>query len=333
MFAEITAQHPGVELVAMCDPDPRTRERVAAERQIPGFADVSAMLASSPELDAAIIASPDHLHRAASLACLDRGLDLLVEKPLTTVGAEATDIMVAAQRNGCHVTVGFENRWNPRFTLVRDELTTGSHGRIVNQVACLNDTIFVPTGMLSWAAQSSPAWFLMPHSLDMAMWLAGTVPVTVFARGVKTVLPDRGVDTWDAITATFGMADGSMVTLCSSWILSESAPSVFDFRFQIQTERSTFDVDISSTGVTCMDRDGARWLSPGLHRHRGMLHGIAVDMANDWLDSLCGEDVDLPDAGHGATVTAAIEAVHHSLSAGAPVNLPTPDVSNSELIT
>ena len=318
MFAATVRQHPAATLVALCDPSPAVRERSAQALDVPVHPDVTSMLDAHPELTAAIIATPDFAHREAAVACADRGLDLLVEKPLATTSADARAILAASEASGSRVMVGFENRWNQKFVEARRLLADPAQGAVVAQVANLNDTRWVPTSMLSWAAKSSPAWFLMPHTLDLTMWLTGTTPVEVFARGSRRILPAQGVDTWDAVTASFAMSDGSTVVLNSQWVLPETAPSVFDFRYEVHTETSTFHFDISHDGVTRYDPTGISWLQFGVYERHGQLFGIPIDMANDFLAVLNGEERDVPDAAHGCRVTAAIEAVHRSLDTGLP---------------
>ncbi len=318
MFARAVAQHPGASLVAMCEPVDAVRERNARALDAPVYADLETMLDTHPDLTAAIIATPDFAHRDPTVRCAERGLDLLVEKPLATSSADAEAIVTAVAAGGARVMIGFENRWNQKFIEVRRQLADPSSGRIVNQVADLNDTVFVPTTMLSWAARSSPAWFLMPHSLDLTMWLSGARPTGVFARGTKRLLPSLGVDTWDAITASFSMSDGSIVVLNSQWVLPVTAPAVFDFRYEVNTETSSFRLGISDSGVTRYDPSGVNWLQFGVYEQHGHLRGIPIDMADDFIAWSGGDDLEVADASYGLLVTRAVEAVHRSLDTGTP---------------
>lgn len=318
LFAAAVRQHPQADLVAVCDPDPAVRERAGTELGVPVHPDLDAMLAAHPDLTAAVIATPDFAHREAAVRCLDQGLDLMIEKPLATTVADADAIAAAAEARGATIMIAFENRWNPRFAEMRRQLALGEAGAVVNQVINLNDTIFVPTQMLSWAAQSSPAWFLMPHSLDLACWLSGSRPVSVFARGVKRLLPGRGVDTWDAITATFTMADGSVTVLNSQWVLPTSLPAVFDFRYELHTDTTSFRLNISDSGLTRYDDAGGQWVQLGGYRHYDELRGLGVDMIGDFIAVLNGADRDLPGIAAGRSITAAIAAVHTSLESGLP---------------
>lgn len=320
MFAAAVQQNARAHLAALCEPDACRREDLTKALGVHGYPDLASMLAGEPQLTALIIATPDFAHREPALLGIDHGLDLMIEKPLATTGNEAAAIVQAAERRGTMIMVGFENRWNPRFAEVRRQLAA-SGDRMVNQVINLNDTVYVPTGMLSWAAHSSPGWFLMPHTLDLATWLSGAEPVDVFARGRKGALTGRGVETWDAITASFGMSDGSLLVLNSQWVLPESSPSLFDFRYELHTESATYHLNTAHDGVTRFDGTGMTWPQFGVYRdHRG-LHGGPIDMADDFIAALNGDDLDLPDGRQGEMITRAIEAIHTSLTSGAVISL------------
>lgn len=321
MFARGIRENPAANLVALCDPSQPTRAKAAADHSIPVFESVESMVQAHPEITAVIVATPDFAHRDAAVFCAAKGLDLMIEKPLATTVEDAAAINDAADASGARVMVGFENRWNTRFEAVRNLVQNGSNGTVVNQFINLNDTIFVPTKMLSWAAKSSPAWFLMPHSLDLAIWIGGAVPTSVSAQGSKTVLAGIGVDTWDSITATFTMSDGSYVVLNSSWILPESAPAVFDFRYEIQTSNSAFHIDGATHGITHLSPTSNSWPQLGVTERNGRITGVPVDMVNSFVDFLNGTNTDVPQGVDGFLITQAIAAVHESLEQNTPIKI------------
>jgi predicted dehydrogenase len=323
LFARAIQENPLGQLIAVCDSSPRARDTVASKHDVPGYASVGEMLIAHPELTAAVIATPDFAHKEAAIACAAAGLDLMIEKPLATSTSDAEAIIEAAAAGGARIMVGFENRWNPRFSAVRELLKTPDSGSVLNQIISLNDTVFVPTKMLSWAAKSSPAWFLMPHSLDLAMWLGGARPISVHAVGVKRVLPALGVDTWDCISATFVMDDGSTSVLHSSWILPQTAPAVYDFRYELQTSTDAFYIDVSNQGITHYSQDRVSWPQWGVTERAGRIGGVPVDMVNDFIDFVRGSVTTVPTATQGLIVTHAIEAVHRSLENGESVSLTT----------
>lgn len=317
IFAETTHDHPQASLVALCEPGPERAEQLANDFGVAVHPSLEKLLESGTHVDAVVVATPDFAHTQPTLTALDAGLDVLVEKPLAMSVREAQQIVDASERNSARVVVGFENRWNPLFAAVRHQMKQDSHA-LVSQRALLQDTVFVPTEMLSWAARSSPAWFLMPHSLDMAMLLSDARPTEVFARGVKRVLPELGIDTYDRISASFSMSDGSILDLDSGWVQPLGKPSVFEFRFEVETSQTSYTLDIDQSGARRSTGNTTTQIGALGHDHRGRPQGPPVAMMRDFLDLLSGTDLDLPSAAQGLLVTRAIEAVHRSLETGAP---------------
>jgi predicted dehydrogenase len=321
LFTRAIGQHPDAEVVAVCDVNGGAAQRVADAYGLTVFANHEAMLNSSLDLDAVVIATPDFAHRDAAIAAAEAGLSQLIEKPLATTVDDANAIAEAVSAGSGSAMIAFENRWNPRFLSAKALIDSGETGDIRHQVIHLNDTLFVPTKMLPWAGQSSPAWFLMPHSLDLALWLSGKLVTRVYASGVKGYLSDRGIDTWDAIDAVFTLSDGTSVTLHSSWVLPESYPSVYDLRYEAVGTNSAIRVTGADQGVHYFGADRLTWPQHGVYEVHDHLQGIPIDMAHDFVEFALGRTVDVPTLEDGLRITEAIDAVHRSLESGAPVDL------------
>lgn len=102
----VAKQIPGVSVAALCE------TAAAGPYPEPVFADVDELLAST-ELDAAIVALPTFLHAEVARKCIDRGLDLLVEKPLAATAQEGRALLEAARAKGTKLAVGHTERFNP----------------------------------------------------------------------------------------------------------------------------------------------------------------------------------------------------------------------------
>lgn len=310
MFARVIEEHPGSTLGAICEPSEPVRARLADDVTAPVHAGLDAFFAEG--LDAVVIATPDFAHLEAGREALSRNLHVLFEKPLATSLEDAVQLRDAAAAAAGHVMVGFENRWNPKFQAVHQALRE-TKSALVAQRVLLQDTEFVPREMLSWAARSTPGWFLFPHALDMAMWLSGARPVEVFARGVKKVLAPDGIDTYDRISASFLMSDDSILDLDSGWVLPQSRPSVFVFRYGVEAAGVEFEIEIDRAGLVRYGADGIHYLSAPPTDARGRLTGPHIDMMRDFIDLCTGADLAVPGIDQGFAVTRALVALHQSL--------------------
>ena len=93
--------HAASELVAICRRDPVALEHHRQAFDVPrAFTDYDEMLRQAP-IDAVYVATPVHLHAAQTLAALDRGLHVLVEKPMAATEAEAEAMVNAPTNAAC----------------------------------------------------------------------------------------------------------------------------------------------------------------------------------------------------------------------------------------
>ncbi|MBK7903262.1 MAG: Gfo/Idh/MocA family oxidoreductase [Proteobacteria bacterium] len=107
--AQKYASLPAAELVAVVDASAANREQVAAETGCRAVADYRDILG---EVDAVSIATPTPLHYSIAQQCLERGIHVLVEKPITTTLEEARSLVDTAARVGRVLQVGHLERFN-----------------------------------------------------------------------------------------------------------------------------------------------------------------------------------------------------------------------------
>ena len=109
----------GSRLVAVADADPSARERVAAETGSRPVADYRDILG---EVDAVSIATPTPAHHRIARECMERGVHVLVEKPVTETIEEARDLVAVAARAGRVLQVGHLERFNPAIRALEGTL-------------------------------------------------------------------------------------------------------------------------------------------------------------------------------------------------------------------
>jgi predicted dehydrogenase len=319
MFASALTGQPGVEVVGFAEPSKRVAETTGTETGLPVYAGHLDLL-SEQNPDAVIVATPDFAHHDVAVDLANAGRHLLIEKPLATTLDEARSITAAVQAGGARCLVGFENRWNPHVVRAASTVQSGSLGAPITASAVLSNSYFVPTQMLSWAALSSPAWFLMPHTVDLLTVLTGQTPVSVMATGSRGVLTARGVDTWDVIHAMLTFDGGATATLSSAWVLPDAGDGIVDFRFGFIGTMGSISADLSHQGLTVVsDRLRSEWPLGG--RIGPVDVGPAAWMAQHFARGLIdGTDLG-PGVEHGLLVTETICAIERSLATGRSVTI------------
>jgi predicted dehydrogenase len=117
--AQKYAQLPEARLVAVADVLEAARERVAAESGCRALADYRDVL---EEVEAVSIATPTPLHHEIAKHCLERGVHVLVEKPIAQTPAQARELIEIAARHDCVLQVGHLERFNAAILALGDTL-------------------------------------------------------------------------------------------------------------------------------------------------------------------------------------------------------------------
>ena len=119
--AQKYAQLPDAELVAVVDRDQGAAAKVAAETQCAALSDFRALFG---RVQAVSIAVPTPAHYEIAKACLEHGIHVLVEKPITTTVEQARELIALAERQGCVLQVGHLERFNPAIVAAARVLKT-----------------------------------------------------------------------------------------------------------------------------------------------------------------------------------------------------------------
>jgi predicted dehydrogenase len=187
------------ELVGVADPD-QARGALATEQfGCRWFASYEAML---PEVDAVCIAVPTLLHHRVGLACLEAGVDVLIEKPIAASQEEAADLIRAAEAAGRLLQVGHIERFNPAF---RELVKVTAN----EEVVVLEARRHSPNP--DRANDVSVVLDLMIHDIDLVLELAGAPVVRLAAAGGRSA--DGPID---YVNATLGFANGVVASLTAS---------------------------------------------------------------------------------------------------------------------
>jgi len=321
LFAQTVRDNPYAEVTAVSDLKEELLKSVADEYSAKPYTDYISMM-DSENIDIVVVTLPDHLHKKPVLEAAARKINIMVEKPLATSVSDAEEMVDAIKDAGIKCLVAFENRWNPPFIAVKDAVDSGELGDVQAMNVRLNDTIFVPTKMIPWVnGNSSPAWFLQSHMVDMASWLSGKKVKQVYAVGSKKILPALGCDTYDTLQTVLTYEDGTNATISTSWILPEGLPTVFDGKFEIIGSRGASYVDLVSPVTSKVS--GERYnvevtLTSQVH---GKIFGAPCYMLNSFIDNIRENTEPMVDLEDGVTNTKVICAVHESAETGEIIKL------------
>jgi len=185
------------ELVGLIEPNPG-RLAVHVNRLAEAGLDMTGVLTGQPDeladviartrADRAIITSPDFTHAGLIVRCLDAGVDVVVEKPLTIDPAGTRRIAEAVARSGRQVVVTHNYRYSPRNSGLKELVKGVSVGTPLSVTfEWVLDTAHGADYFRRWHRDKANSGGLLihkaSHHFDLVNWLLADYPVRVYARG------------------------------------------------------------------------------------------------------------------------------------------------------
>jgi len=224
---EVANRHPAVKWIGLAEKNPNRAGEVAPKIGADFVTQSHVELLKRPEVTAAIIATDEHLHVDPIMAAVERGIPLLIEKPLATDLAQSAKVLKAIKGAKIDAVVGYTQRFRRKWLAGKEKVRTGALGDVtlVTSRAFMNRLVAIDNYKRTDDPKTiSPMVISGTHALDIVMWyMEKKTAVECYARSVDKVLGPL----YHGIDATAGMimfSDGSVHTLSISWALPVTWP-------------------------------------------------------------------------------------------------------------
>jgi predicted dehydrogenase len=244
---EVAARHPMVDFIGLADLKEDRLELVQKKTRADFATTDFYELLKRPEITAAIISTDEHLHVEPILAACERGVSLLIEKPLATELAESERVLKAIQKTKVDAVVGYTQRFRRRWLAAKEKVRTGSLGDVtlVTSRAFMNRLVALDNyKRTSDPSKISPMVISGTHALDIVMWMMeAKKPVELYARSVDKALGPicKGID---ATAGTIVFEDGSLYHASISWALPVVWPgAVYSLEVGINGTEGVLTID------------------------------------------------------------------------------------------
>jgi predicted dehydrogenase len=282
--ARIYRELPNAELVGVVDRDRDRAEAVAREFGTRAFASLDEAAAMAR---AASVAVATEAHEATAVALIERGLDVLVEKPIAHSLAAADRMIAAAARHGRLLMVGHLERYNPAVQLVRARLTRP----LFFEVHRLS--VFTPRSL-----DVDVLLDLMIHDLDIVLSFTGSPIRDLQGVGLAVLSPHT-----DIANVRLTFANGCVANLTASRVSTEK---VRKLRFFQPGEYISLDYARRDAQRFAIARDGGAQGLKIVHEHwqGGEQEPLKAEMAA-FLDGVATRR---PPEADGQAARAALEA-------------------------
>jgi predicted dehydrogenase len=208
--ARVLAGLSGIRLVGVADPERGQRDLVNRALGCAAVADFDALLKLG--VDAVTIAAPTHLHHEIALSCIERGVHVLVEKPIASTVEEGRGIIAAARKAGVSLMVGHVERFNPAVTAIKEAI----RGEDILSIAITRVGPFPPR-----MSNVGIVIDLAVHDIDLICWFTDSDIVEVQPQ-LSSAVAERE----DIALLQFRTASGVLAHINTNWLTPFKARNV-----------------------------------------------------------------------------------------------------------
>ncbi len=340
--AKLAAGHPAVRFIAVSDADPAKARKLADTVGAQVHSGDNEAVIARPEVNAVIVSTSEGEHVAPILAAIERGLPVLVEKPLALSLADADQVLRAIEKRSANVHIAYSRRYKERYLIAKEQILQGRIGTVTGGAARLYNSRSQAFALLKRDPHATPVVDALTYYVDLMNWFfEGRRIVEVYSRGQTGVLKQAGHDVPDVSFAVFTYDDGSIANLGISYALPEKYPALgHAARVEL----------IGTEGVMLLDDDHTDQL---MYSEKGVPHVYLPDhnvnmvflqsgtpgdwalgefwgpIANEtraWLDHLAlGKPCALATPQQARATLEATLAIEYSMATGGAVTLPLKD--------
>ena len=179
--ARVLSEMEGVHLQAICDSDRESAERIGRRCLVGNIYSSVQELLSKEVLDAAVVATPTSEHLRTAEICIERGVHLLLEKPMASNTEECEQIISLAQAQGIHVFTGHIERFNPVILQLKEFLDQEYLGKLFY----IETVRSGPFPKRLYGSKDGVVIDLAVHDLDLVHYLFGKIE-HIYAHHLQT---------------------------------------------------------------------------------------------------------------------------------------------------
>lgn len=237
---------PNTELVGVVDCNGNRAGDIAARLGTQAYDDHHALLG---QVDAVSIVVPTPLHFPVSRDFLKNGIDVLIEKPITTTLEEADELIEIAQSGGCLIQVGHLERYNPAVMAIKENI---------------RNPMFIEADRLSLyndrGTDVSVVLDLMIHDIDIISSFVQSDIKELHAAGISVIS-----DHIDIANARVEFESGCIANVTASRISSKKERKIRVFQ-----KNAYFSIDFAKREISIIEKNaqGAFTLIPGMDHRR-----------------------------------------------------------------
>jgi len=332
--AETLARHPLVKALHLAEiRAERLHELQAKTNAATATADYRKLLDSKSIEAVYISATPESTHFPMARDFLAAGKHVFLEKPIAPELAEADELIERAKSNRLKFTIGYSQRFNPKYAYVRKCIRDGTIGKPVSALVSRHITRGLGK-KITGRGNVSPAAMESTHDLDFLLWcLEPAKPVRVYSQvNYGTMRETSGADVPDTQWITVTLDSGMSFVVGGGWSLPPGYPNFSTTWIEMVGTEGVVMVDDSHRDVVLNTMQKGMQLPMSTMPGEFVEHTYAGAMAAEtvhFLEALAYDRPVLVTPEHARMVMQVYIAADVSAERNEPVTLPWPEKTQS----
>ncbi len=324
-------------LQAVCDIVPEhidiLFEKTGFDKETKRYTDYKTMIEENPDLELVAIATDSGVHAEIALFCINKGLNVIIEKPMAMSMKDADAIVEAAEKNNVKVSVCHQNRFNVAVQKTRKALETGRFGKISHgsiNVRWNRGKQYYDQALWrgKWASDGGCLFNQCIHGIDLLRWMMGEHIDSIYAV-TKRQFHDY-IECEDLGTAIIKFSNGAVGTVEGT---VNVYPQNLEETLYIFGQTGTVKIGGKSTNNIDVwnfaDETKEDEKNKGLEEQTSNVYGNGhISLYADVIDAIENDRPVYINAIEGRNAVETVLAIYESAATGKPVKLPLKNVSS-----
>ena len=322
--AVASAASPWVEELHIAEiREDRLNEVAAQTRPVTATTDYRRLL-ENPAIDAVMISTtPEPTHFPIAKEAMLAGKHVFLEKPIALELSEADELIQISRERNLLFTIGYSQRFNPKFAYVKRSLEDGTIGEPVSALVSRHITRNLGK-KISGRVRLSPAAMESTHDIDFVLWcLAPRKPIRVYAQEAAKIMKAQ-YNAPDCVWMIVTMDDGTLFTIGGGWVLPPAYPNFASTWIEfVGTEGAVMVDDTHRDVYVTTMKDGIRFPISSMPGEK-VNHVYAGPMEAEtmhFLECVATGKPPLVSAEHARLVMLVYQAADLSVESNKPVEL------------
>ena len=332
----------GLEFIAACDLIPDhidsllVKHNLQDDKSIDKYTDYKVMIDDHPDLELVAIATSSGAHAKIALYCIDKGINVIIEKPMAMNMSDADAIVRMSEKKGVVVSVCHQNRFNIAVQQMRQALENGrfgkiSHGSINVRWNRGRDYYDQASWRGKWAEDGGCLMNQCIHGIDLLRWMMGDEVDLVY--GMTRQQQHHYLEAEDVGLAIVSFKNGAIATIEGT---TNVFPQNLEETLYLFGETGTVKLGGKSTNNIDVwefaDETEEDELNKGLKEQTSNVYGNGhTSLYSDVIDAINNNRKPYIDAVAGRNALEMVLAIYKSMKTGKSVKLPLKDFASTEM--